>query len=184
MRLFADDRFALQSIQILPTMYKVLYMVSFANWKIQEIWYASHRENMNAMLQKILFYFLSMMQLKSGFDNECRGGKFAILFPRSSPSDEVLWWFNYCQTQSRTISIKLKKHWFNDKFMEFHSTFSLCLGFGIETKLVDRHDCFVFLQFDKTKVYFKGKGKEPFSVNSPNYYCRFEASLDHHISAN
>ncbi|KAH0776411.1 hypothetical protein KY290_007822 [Solanum tuberosum] len=205
MKLFVDDRFALQSIQKLPTMYKELYMVSFANWKMQEMWYASRREisvlqvgdcqkeDMNAMLQKLLFSFLSMRQLK---------------------------------THSRTISIKLKKHWFNDKFMGFamycglpfrlpklsrarHSAFSLCLGFEIKTKLVseqasldrptlediiylevsnavssDRQDCFVFLQFDKTKVYFKGKGKEPFSINSPNDYCRFEVSLNSRISAN
>uniref|UniRef100_A0A0V0GLF7 Putative ovule protein n=1 Tax=Solanum chacoense TaxID=4108 RepID=A0A0V0GLF7_SOLCH len=45
MKLFADDRFALQSIQKLPTMYKELYMVSFANWKMQEMWYASRRES-------------------------------------------------------------------------------------------------------------------------------------------
>lgn len=122
MKLFADDRFSLQSIQTLPTMYKELYMVSFANWKMQEIWYASRRgsfglqmencqkEDMNAMLQAILFSFLSMMQLNSGFDDVCRWGKFCMLFLRSAPSDEVLWWFNYRQTQSRTISIILKKH--------------------------------------------------------------------------
>jgi len=79
MKLFADDHFALQSIEKLPTMYKELYMVSFANWKMQEMWYASRRESsvlqvgncqkedVNAMLQKNLFSFLSMMQLKVCF---------------------------------------------------------------------------------------------------------------------
>ncbi|KAH0746024.1 hypothetical protein KY285_007681 [Solanum tuberosum] len=34
-----NDPFALQSIQKSPTMYKELYMVSFANWKMQEMWW-------------------------------------------------------------------------------------------------------------------------------------------------
>ncbi|KAK4341143.1 hypothetical protein RND71_039644 [Anisodus tanguticus] len=110
-RPFVDDRFALQSIRTLPTMYKKLNLVSFANRKMQKMWCASlressglqmencPRENTIDMLQEILPIFLSMVQLK-------------------------------------------------------------------------------------TKVYFKGKGKDPLLVNYPNDYCRLEASLDGQRSTN
>ncbi|KAF3652548.1 hypothetical protein FXO38_16042 [Capsicum annuum] len=239
MKLFADDRFALQSITTLSTMYKELYLVSFANQKLQEMWCNSHRESsgvqmrncprvkMTDMLEGIHLPFLSMVQQKLIFDDPRRGGKFGIVFHRNNPSDKVPLWFKYRETCTNRIFFNLNKHWYNDKFLGFaiycqlpflkdglpkqhyrQFAFSLFWGLTVTTKLVsehaamnhptlenifhlqvsnvvacDSHDCFIFLQFDLTKVRFKGKGKDTM-VNDPNYYCRFEASIDCHISSN
>ncbi|KAM3321367.1 TMV resistance protein N [Capsicum chacoense] len=239
MKLFADDRFALQSITTLSTMYKELYLVSFANQKLQEMWCNSRRESsgvqmrncprvkMTDMLEGIHLPFLSMVQQKLIFDDPRRGGKFGIVFHRNNPSDKVPLWFKYRETCTNRIFFNLNKHWYNDKFLGFaiycqlpflkdglpkqhyrQFAFSLFWGLTVTTKLVsehaamnhptlenifhlqvsnviacDSHDCFIFLQFDLTKVRFKGKGKDTM-VNDPNYYCRFEASIDCHISSN
>ncbi|XP_009790280.2 TMV resistance protein N-like [Nicotiana sylvestris] len=167
MKLFLDDRFALESIPTLPTMYKELYLVSFANQKLQEMWCASRREssgakmrnclrkNMTDMLEQILLPFLSIVQLKLVFDDQRRGGRFGIVFPRSDPSAKVPRWFKYRKTCSTRISFNLKRHWYNNKFMGFaiycqlpflndespknrnrQFAFSLLWGATITTKLV------------------------------------------------
>ncbi|XP_060197915.1 TMV resistance protein N-like isoform X2 [Lycium barbarum] len=167
--LFADDRFALQSIQTLPTMYKKLYLVSFANRKMHEMWCASRgessclkmencpRENMIDMLQDILPIFFSMLQLKSQFDYMWKS--FCIVLSRHAPRDKVPRWFKYRETRSTMISIKLKEHWYNDKFMGFalycrfpslidcpprynqyrQSAFCHVWGTTVKTKLVPKH---------------------------------------------
>ncbi|XP_059276558.1 disease resistance protein Roq1-like [Lycium ferocissimum] len=129
MELFADDRFALQSIPTLPAMYKELYLVSFANLKLQEMWCNSRREssgaqmrncpreNMTEMLEDILLPFLSMVQQKLVFDDPHRGGIFCIAFPRSDPRDEVPSWFMYSAKCAKAMCFNLNKHWYSDTFL-------------------------------------------------------------------
>lgn len=89
------------------------------------------------------------------FDDQRRGVRFGIVFPRSDPSAKVPRWFKYRKTCSMGISFNLKKHWYNNRFMGFaiycqlpflndespenpngHSPFSLYWGTTITTKLV------------------------------------------------
>nr|XP_018624732.1 uncharacterized protein LOC108944315 isoform X1 [Nicotiana tomentosiformis] len=71
------------------------------------------------MLEEILLQFLSTVQRKLVFDDQRRGGRFGIVFPRSDPSAKVPRWFEYRKTCSTGISFNLKKHWYNNKFMGF-----------------------------------------------------------------
>lgn len=131
MKLFADDSLAKQSIPTLSTMYKELYLVSFANQKLQEMWRNSRQEssgaqmrncprmNMNDILEDILRLFLSMVQLKLVSNDLRREGGFGIVFPRSDPSARVPMWFKYRKTCTKGVSLNLNKHWYNDKFLGF-----------------------------------------------------------------
>ncbi|KAJ8528168.1 hypothetical protein K7X08_021860 [Anisodus acutangulus] len=112
-------------------MYKKLYLVSFANLKLQEMWCNSRREssgaqmsncpreNMTDMLEDILLSFLSTVQLKLVFDDPHREGIFGIVFPRSDPCDKAPSWFTYSVTCKKAMYLNLNKHWYTDNFLGF-----------------------------------------------------------------